>query len=436
MAWWQWSKTAANNANADGSINWAEGMPPALVNDSGRAMMARTAEFRDDTSGLLVTAGTSTAYTVTTNQGLTATPNDGQLIVVSFHTVNGAAATLAADLGTAFPLQGAPGVALPSGTLVANVPYPLKFRTASSAWILFGAANAAVAASVAAGSVTNTGFANMAAWTIKMNNTSGSAPPTDVTIDGLTLKASPLGADEVPIWDAAGTAMKKATMTALAALFGTLIPAPTVQRFTSGTSLTYTPTAGIARIKVRMCAGGGGGGGSTSGNNGGTGGTTSFGAWTCIGGGGGNAPTGVNAGGAGGTGGTGGVDGTGTKVIRFPGGNGSPGVGNGSSAMSGGGSGGTNPFGGAGSNGNSAGTSTGTAGAANTGAGGGGYGGTAGTGTATAGCGAAGEFIEFWMTAAQVGASQAYTVGGAGTAGTGGGAAGAAGVIIVEEFYV
>src|SRR6266853_2100102 len=109
MAFWQWSKTSGNNGTIDASINMAEGMPPAQLNDGGRAIMARMAEFRDDTSGLLVTGGTSTAYTVTTNQGLAATPNDGQLLVVSFHTVNGASPTLQADGGTAFPIHVAPG---------------------------------------------------------------------------------------------------------------------------------------------------------------------------------------------------------------------------------------------------------------------------------------------------------------------------------------
>jgi hypothetical protein len=43
------------------------------------------------------------------------------------------------------------------------------------------------------------------------------------------------------------------------------------------------------------------------------------------------------------------------------------------------------------------------------------------------------------MTAAQVGASQTYTVGGGGNGGSAGGNAGGnggAGVIIIEEFYV
>lgn len=41
----QWSTTAANNANAATSINWAEGQPPSSVNDSARQMMADVAAW-------------------------------------------------------------------------------------------------------------------------------------------------------------------------------------------------------------------------------------------------------------------------------------------------------------------------------------------------------------------------------------------------------
>ena len=68
MSFWKWSRTAANNATVDGSINWAEGQAPSTVNDSARAMMAAAAKYRDDISGAIVTAGSSTAYTLSTYQ--------------------------------------------------------------------------------------------------------------------------------------------------------------------------------------------------------------------------------------------------------------------------------------------------------------------------------------------------------------------------------
>ncbi|WP_315957486.1 hypothetical protein, partial [Bacillus sp. IG2] len=38
---YDWSLQAANNANSDDNINWAEGQPPSSVNNSARAMMQR-----------------------------------------------------------------------------------------------------------------------------------------------------------------------------------------------------------------------------------------------------------------------------------------------------------------------------------------------------------------------------------------------------------
>jgi microcystin-dependent protein len=136
MAFWSWLTSAGGNATADTSINWAEGQAPSSVNDSARSMMARLAEYRDDISGSVVTIGTSTAYTCTTNQVFAATPNANQLLAFVPHTTNGSSPTLAADGGTAFPIQSSQGNAVAAGTLVAGTPYRATLR--GSAWILNG----------------------------------------------------------------------------------------------------------------------------------------------------------------------------------------------------------------------------------------------------------------------------------------------------------
>lgn len=60
-------------------------------------------------------------------------------------------------------------------------------------------------------------LASQGAYTLLGNNTGSSAAPTAFTIDGLTAKASPASTDELMIWDVAGSAWKKATVSAVAA---------------------------------------------------------------------------------------------------------------------------------------------------------------------------------------------------------------------------
>jgi microcystin-dependent protein len=134
MPFWIWSKTASSNANADPTISWAEGMSPSSVNDSGRSMMARAAEYRDDISGSVTTGGSATAYTLTTNQGLAATPNTGQLIAFTVHATNGIAPTLTTDGGNTYPLMSDPSNAIGAGALVLGTPYTAKFN--GSQWIM------------------------------------------------------------------------------------------------------------------------------------------------------------------------------------------------------------------------------------------------------------------------------------------------------------
>jgi microcystin-dependent protein len=139
MPFWKWSRTACSNANADSTINWAEGMAPSAVNDSARAMMARIAEWRDDVSGTITTAGTSTAYTVASNQGFDNFPDmNGAMLAFVPHTTSGATVTLNVDGLGAKPLRSAPNAELPSGVLVQGTPYVVTYNNSDGAFYLQG----------------------------------------------------------------------------------------------------------------------------------------------------------------------------------------------------------------------------------------------------------------------------------------------------------
>ena len=137
MAFWSWSKTAASNATADSTINWAEGQSPSSVNDSARAMMARMAEYRDDTSGLLTLGGTSTAFTLTTNQVFDSLAHmDKAELTIVPNVASGASPTLVVDGLAAKPIRSATGVSIPSGAMVAGTPYELTYFNAAGEFIL------------------------------------------------------------------------------------------------------------------------------------------------------------------------------------------------------------------------------------------------------------------------------------------------------------
>lgn len=132
-----WSQTPASNASADSAIDWREGQAPSSVNNSARAEMASVAKWRDDISGALTTGGTSTAYTITSNQTYTLTA--GFMIAFVPHTTNGATVTLNVDGLGAKPLRSAPGATaeLASGVLVQGTPYVATYFTSNSGeWIL------------------------------------------------------------------------------------------------------------------------------------------------------------------------------------------------------------------------------------------------------------------------------------------------------------
>jgi microcystin-dependent protein len=134
-----WSKTAATNATADSTVNYAEGQAPSSLNDSARAAMASIASWRDDISGGLTTGGSSTAYTVTLNQNADALSQiANQIITIIPHVTNGADPTLSVNGLTAKPIRSATGVYVSSGTMVAATPYQLVYFSSAGEFILMG----------------------------------------------------------------------------------------------------------------------------------------------------------------------------------------------------------------------------------------------------------------------------------------------------------
>jgi microcystin-dependent protein len=132
-----WSQTAATNATIDPTVNFAEGQAPSSVNDSARALMAGVAKYRDDTAGALITGGTSTAYTLTSNTGFfsKATMN-GAEISFTVSATNGASPTLNVDGLGADPITLDGTTPVPTGTLIAGSIYTAMYYAAGTAWRL------------------------------------------------------------------------------------------------------------------------------------------------------------------------------------------------------------------------------------------------------------------------------------------------------------
>jgi microcystin-dependent protein len=136
----QWSKTAALNASADPSVNYAEGQVPSSLNDSARNAMTSVANFRDDISGAIVTTGTSAAYIVSSNQGFdTLAHFHGQVIAFTPHTTNAAGpVTMTVDGFANLPLRTAPSTELVAGMLIHGTPYTATYNNTDGALYLQG----------------------------------------------------------------------------------------------------------------------------------------------------------------------------------------------------------------------------------------------------------------------------------------------------------
>src|SRR3990167_888944 len=139
----RWSRTASSNSTADSSINWAEGQAPSTVNDSARTMMARTADYRDDVSGVTSTGGSADAYTFASYQTLTALV-DGYKITFTCSATNTGASTINVDSMGAKPLRALTGVALAASTMTTGSIYSATYDSGADEWLLHNYHNAFV----------------------------------------------------------------------------------------------------------------------------------------------------------------------------------------------------------------------------------------------------------------------------------------------------
>lgn len=129
-----WSQTAASNASADASINWAEFQTPSSVNDSARAMMARVATLISDMAPNRTSTGTGNAYAVDSDAAGSSHRNGEQITFIP-HATNTGACTLNVDGRGAKAWRPAPSVDFSSGNIIAGVPVTAYYRSLTDEWV-------------------------------------------------------------------------------------------------------------------------------------------------------------------------------------------------------------------------------------------------------------------------------------------------------------
>lgn len=132
-----WSQTAADNDDADSTINWVENQDPDTVNDSARALMARVAQWISDAAPKRTSTGTGNAYAVTSDAAGTAYAN-GEAITFLPDRDNTSACTLNVAGRGALPWRPKPGTDFAAGDIISGVPVTAYYRSATSEWISTG----------------------------------------------------------------------------------------------------------------------------------------------------------------------------------------------------------------------------------------------------------------------------------------------------------
>ena len=131
----------SNSPDPQTSARWPEGMAMSATNDTGRVDEGIIGRWEKDVNGSLVTAGTSTAYTLTPNRDLVtnqATPiYDGLELAFKPHVDCGDSPTLNVQSTGAIAIQDQYGSNLKAGDLKTNTPVKVMYSSQLSAYVAY-----------------------------------------------------------------------------------------------------------------------------------------------------------------------------------------------------------------------------------------------------------------------------------------------------------
>lgn len=120
-----WNGTAASN-NATPPDGFPEGMAPSTYNDGCREVMAAIKRLALDTGGSVLSGGSSNAYTLSSNQSLTALADGDDFTFEANHTNTGAA-TLNVDAIGAVDIVDLAGADPHPGAIIAGAKYRVVY---------------------------------------------------------------------------------------------------------------------------------------------------------------------------------------------------------------------------------------------------------------------------------------------------------------------
>lgn len=129
-----WSQTAADNASADATVNFAEFQTPSSVNDSARALMARVAELVSDLAPKRTSTGSANAYAVTSDAA-GATLRNGESITFIPHASNTGACTLNVAGRGAKNWRPKAATSFAADNILAGVPVTAYYNLSTDEWI-------------------------------------------------------------------------------------------------------------------------------------------------------------------------------------------------------------------------------------------------------------------------------------------------------------